>query len=112
MPGTYLDLYHATRASSVGSIRKRGLHPSEESRRSPETHWMLTSSKEDAWQHARTRPVGDRAVITYAMPKSQFDDYLYPPWEVVPTVTFYSLRRPLPGSMIKAVDAHCPDRTE
>jgi hypothetical protein len=73
---------------------------------------MLTSTKEDAWQHARSKPEGDRAVITYEMPKNQFDDYLYPPLEVVPAVSFYSLRQPLPGSMIKAVDEHSPDRTE
>jgi hypothetical protein len=64
---------------------------------------MLTSSREDAEGHARRQPQGDQEVITYWVPRSLVDEYLYPPMAMGP-VTWYTLRRPLPDSMIHKVD--------
>ena len=98
----FRELYHGTAASCVASIRATGLFP-----RTPPRHrgyWaMLTTSREDAEGNAHRHPQGDQAVITYRVPESQTDDFLYPPMPMGP-VTWYMLRRPLPGSMIHKVD--------
>jgi hypothetical protein len=54
--------------------------------------------------HARRQSESDPVVITYWIPRDQFDDYLYPPLELAPAATLYSLRQRLPGRMIKNVD--------
>jgi hypothetical protein len=64
---------------------------------------MLTNNKEDAAGNARRHPQGERAVITYRVPESVADDFLYPQIAMGP-VAWYTLRRPLPGSMIHKVD--------
>jgi hypothetical protein len=104
MNATVLELYHGTKASAVEAIRKMGLVPPEGSLACPENRWTLTSDKEDAWGHARRKSGNDHAVVTYWIPGDQFDDFLYPPLELAPTVRFYSLRQRLPGTMIKYVD--------
>ena len=99
----FRELYHGTAASRVTSIRTTGLFP-----QTPPGHsgWcaMLTSSQQDAEGNARRQPHGDQAVITYRVPESLADDFLYPPMAMGP-VMWYTLRRPLPDSMIHKVDA-------
>ena len=98
----FRELYHGTAASRITSIRATGLFP-----RTPPRHrgyWaMLTTSRQDAEGNARRHPQGDQAVITYRVPERLADNFLYPPMRMGP-VTWYTLRRPLPDSMIHKVD--------
>jgi hypothetical protein len=110
MYATHLELYHGTAGSSVEAIRKTGLGSPQGSQASPENRWTLTSDKDDAWGHARRKSESDPAVITFWIPKDQSNEYLHPPLELAPTVTFYSLRRQVPASMIKHVDDRRADR--
>ncbi len=98
----FRELYHGTAASRIASIRKTGLFPQRPPRH-PQWWAMLTSSKEDAEGNARRQPQGDQAVVTYWVPESLADDFLYPPIPMGP-VTWYTLRRPLPDGMIHKVD--------
>jgi hypothetical protein len=98
----FCELYHGTAASRVDAIRGTGLFPPEKPRH--EGYWaMLTSSQEDAEGHARRQPQGDRAVIMFRIPESMAASYLYPPMPMG-SVTWYTLRKPLPGHMIQHVD--------
>ena len=101
-PG-FIQLYHATAASSVASILATGLFPPEPVRH-PGQWWMLTSDRADAVSHALRKPLGDRAIITYRVPADQLDAYLWPPHEISPGIWWYTLRKPLPRSMMQSVD--------
>lgn len=106
----FRDLYHGAAASRVNSIRVAGLFPPK-SPRYPGFWAMLTSSWEDAAGNARRQPPSDGAVIEYRVPEDQADTYLYPPMPMGPH-TWYTLRKPLPGSMIHRVDIVDPAATE
>jgi hypothetical protein len=99
---SFRELYHGTAASRVSSIRAIGLFPPETPRH-PGFWAMLTSSWQDAAGNARKQPPGDRAVVMYLIPEDEADAYLYPSMAMGPN-TWYTLRKPLPGSMIHRVD--------
>jgi hypothetical protein len=96
----FRELYHGTAAESVRSIRETGPFPREQPRY--EGYWaMLTSSEEDAAGNARRQmQLGqiEGAVITYRVPEGEADTYLYPAIQKDPD--WYTLRKPLPGTMI------------
>ena len=68
---------------------------------------MLTTNREVAEGFARREPLGDRAVITYRIPRSQVATYLDP--SRTADLMDYVIRQPLPGRLITNVDIDIPD---
>ncbi len=96
-------MHHGAAAESVESIRRTGPDPPEFPA-DPATRWTLTSSKAEAKGAAQRYMEfgGDGAVISCRVLGNEADDYLYEPVDLG-TVTWYALRKPLPGRMIHDV---------
>jgi hypothetical protein len=102
-----LTFYHGTDVPSAEAVRRTGLRPRADWRGRPEDHWILTDDRADAWTHACAQAgrSGDAPVVlAFGIPDDQWSDYILSRWEVGAAVTYYSLSRPLPGSMTRDAD--------
>jgi len=100
----FTELYHATRASVLPSIRATGLTAGSYSATNP----TVTTDRAEAEMYARGHMInrGEQpGIATLRVPSGQEGDYLHADATAHRHSGAYGLRKPLPASMVHSVDA-------
>ena len=102
--GQQFTLYHATKASNLGSIRANGLTASEYSPGNP----TLTADRSTADRYARSNMIngGEQpGIVTVHVPHDRAGEYLHGDATAHDHGDAHGLRKPLPASMVHGTEA-------